>query len=192
MAGLSEEEILKHFTLLCLEEVERGSPDVKICEAYMRRRCRERWARMDSQERDAIFEMVAEVADGQLQQQDHNANETFDSRRKNTINQDNRESINIDDGKNMINMDNRGKVEAQCDDGDEWQPKPKKRRLSKAGRRPSAFNIFAAEVRRRGQKLNSRLGTNIFFMSCSNFRDLSCMWSKLSKEEKEGYRQKEH
>ena len=120
---------------------------------------------MDSQERDAIFEMVAEVADGQLQQQDHNANETFDSRRKNTINQDNRGSINIDDGKNMINMDNRGKVEAQCDDGDEWQPKPKKRRLSKAGRRPSAFNIFAAEVRRRGQKLNSRLGTNIFFMS---------------------------
>ena len=71
MAGLSEEEIIKHFTLLCLEEVERGSPDVKICEAYMRRRCRERWARMDSQEREAIFEMVAEGAGGQLQEQDH-------------------------------------------------------------------------------------------------------------------------
>ena len=161
MAGLSEEEILKHFTLLCLEEVERGSPDVKICEAYMRRRCRERWARMDSQERDAIFEMVA---GGQPQEQDHNANETFDSRRKNTINQDNRENINIDDGKNMINMDKRGKVEAQCDDGDEWQPKPKKRRLSKAGRRPSAFNIFAVEVRKRGQKLNSRFGINIIYI----------------------------
>ena len=164
MAGLSEEEILKHFTLLCLEEVKRGCPDVKICEAYMRRRCRERWARMDSQERDAIFEMVAEGAGGQLQEQDHNANETFDSRRKNTTNQNNRENINIDDGKNMINMDKRGKVEAQCDEGDEWQPKPKKKRLSKAGRRPSAFNIFAVEVRKQGQKLNSRFGTHIIYI----------------------------
>ena len=54
----SEENILMFFTRLCIEELERSSPEVKVSELYMRRRCRERWARMGEKERAAIFRLA--------------------------------------------------------------------------------------------------------------------------------------
>ena len=54
----SEENILMFFTRLCLEELERSSPEVKVSELYMRRRCREKWSTMGEEERAAIFRLA--------------------------------------------------------------------------------------------------------------------------------------
>ena len=52
-----EENILMFFTRLCLKELQTSSPEVKVSELYMRRRCREKWLRMSEEEKQAIVEM---------------------------------------------------------------------------------------------------------------------------------------
>ena len=123
------------FTRLCLEELERSSPDVKVSQLYMRRRCREKWSRMGEEERAAIFRLAAARDGNDLQQEDLNDN-------------------------NYTNDDGADAVEVEVDD--EWQPE-KKRKRSQSQRRPSAFNAFClVEREKRGHKINNRCLNHLF------------------------------
>ena len=116
------------FTRLCLEELESSSPEVKVSELYMRRRCRERWSRMGEEERAAIFRLTGARDGNDFQQEDLNDN-------------------------NYTN-DGADAVEVEVDD--EWQPEKKGKR-SRSQRRPSAFNAFCVvEREKRRHKISNR------------------------------------
>ena len=131
-----EEIILMFFTRLCLKELESSSPEVKVSELYMRRRCRERWSKMGEEERAAICRLAGDARDGHaLQQEDPNDNNHL--------------------------KDGAATEEVEVDDGDEWQPekkkKKKKRKHSQTPGRLSAYNVFCMSVReKRGQKIGNR------------------------------------
>ena len=130
----SEENMLMFFTRLCLKELESSSPEVKVSELYMRRRCRERWSKMDEEERAAICRLAGDVRDDNALQQ---------------------EDIN----ENNCPIDGAAAEEVEVDDGDEWQPekKKKKRKHSQTPGRLSAYNVFCMSVReKRGQKIGNR------------------------------------
>ena len=128
--------MLMFFTHLCLEELESSSPEVKVSQLYMRRRCREKWSRMGEEERAAIFRLSAARDGNDLQQEDLNDN-------------------------NYTNDDGADAVEVEVDE--EWQPE-KKRKRSQCQRRPSAFNAFClVEREKRGYKINNRC-LNYFFV----------------------------
>ena len=123
------------FTRLCLEELESSSPEVKVSELYMRRRCRERWSRMGEEERAAIFRLAGARDGNDFQQEDLNDN-------------------------NYTN-DGADAVEVEVDD--EWQPEKKGKRSrsevrgSRSQRRPSAFNAFCVvEREKRRHKISNR------------------------------------
>ena len=124
----SEENILMFLTRLCLKELEGSSPEVKVSELYMRRRCRERWSRMGEEERAAIFRLAGARDGNDLEQEDLGDNN------------------NPNDGADAV------EVEVDV----EWQPE-KKRKRSQSQRRPSSYNAFClAERVKQGQKINNR------------------------------------
>ena len=108
-----------------------SSPEVKVSELYMRRRCRERWSKMGEEERAAIHRLAGDARDGNdLQQEDLNYN-----------------NYPSDE-------------EVEVDDGDEWQPEKKKKKKRKRSQTPgrlSAYNVFCMAVReKRGPKIGNR------------------------------------
>ena len=121
------------FTRLCLKELESSSPEVKVSELYMRRRCREKWSTMGEEERAAIFRLAGTRDSNDLQQEgDVNDN-------------------------NYPNDGAAAVEEAEFDDGDEWRPEKKRKHTRQTRRRPSAYNVFCvAEREKRGQKMNNR------------------------------------
>ena len=126
-----DEIILMLFTRLCLKELESSSPEVKVSELYMRRRCREKWSKMGEVERAAIIRLSCPGDRVDFQQEDLNDNN--------------------------YPRDAAAAVEVEVDDGDEWQPEKKKKKKRQTQRKPSAYNAFCmAERERRGQKINGR------------------------------------
>ena len=168
MASDSEENILMLFTRLCLKELGSSSPEVKVSEVYMRRRCRERWSMMGKDERAAIYRLAG-VGPG--------------------------DCVNVQQGDFNGNC-GAAEVEEDHGDSDEWRPQQKKRKRGQTRRNSSAFNLFERE--KKGQKMTNRYehfvgesisNSCIFTLYCYTMddRELSHLWSKLSPEEKEKY-----
>ena len=103
------------FTRLCLKELQTSSPEVKVSELYMRRRCREKWSTMAEEERAAIFRLAgAEDGNDLLQEEDLNDN----------------------------CYPNDAEAAVEVDDGDEWQPeKKRKKQTRQSRRRPSSVKV---------------------------------------------------